>query len=66
MKTKEEVLDLLWEIYFYMVPVDWDNKYSVKNFKDKSDAYAKIYNKLSNEEQGWVTEQFNIFMKENT
>jgi len=63
LKSKEEILDLLLSICSDNIPVNWNDKTSIKSFKEKSDSYAKFFNKLNYEEQGWITEQFNKFLK---
>jgi hypothetical protein len=38
------------------IPVDWNNKESIKRFREASDKYAKTWSKLSSEDQGLVCE----------
>ena len=51
----QEVLDLHQEIHRHM-PVNWNDKASIKSFKEACDAYAKAYNRLSWADQGLVSE----------
>lgn len=39
------------------MPVNWNDKESIKLFKIECERYSKPWDKLSYEEQGWVCEQ---------
>lgn len=52
---KHGVLEL-WHKINQFIPVNWDDKSSVNDFKKAVDYYAKSWSKLKSEEQGWVCE----------
>lgn len=57
--SQEEVLNLYFELFDYL-PVNWEDKESVKQFKLVSDTYSKKYGKLTFEKQGWISEEIKI------
>lgn len=57
--SKEEVLNLYYEL-FRFIPVNWNDKESIKQFKLASDKYSKMYSRLDHTDQGWISEQLDI------
>lgn len=57
--SKEQVLDNWYEIFKY-IPVDWNKKESINSFKTASEKYSKPWDRLSYEQQGWVSEQISL------
>ena len=54
--SRDQILKNWWEISKSM-PVNWQDKESIKRFKQACELYSKNWDKLDYEEQGWVSEQ---------
>lgn len=61
--TKEKVLQNWHNILDY-IPVNWKSKESIKSFSLVHDLYAKAYQDLKQDEQGWISEQVTKYLKE--
>lgn len=57
--TKDEILTLYFKLFDYL-PINWEDKESIKQFKSVSDTYSKKYGRLTYEEQGWISEEIKI------
>jgi len=60
--SKELVLNYWFDLQTF-IPVNWNDKHSIKAFQNAQDKYAKTWSKLSYEDQGWVCEHISIHMK---
>jgi len=54
--SKEDILKNWYEISKF-IPVNWNDKESIKSFKQACERYSKPWDKLDYEAQGWVSEQ---------
>jgi hypothetical protein len=66
MVEKENILKLWYELNDF-IPVNWKNKESINKFKIAHDTCAKLWSRLDQADQGWMSEQIlnNIHLEDN-